>query len=163
MRHPPGEDVASAGDGHLPKEAPVAGRTDATCGSGPSTGRLGAAELEVEAPDLELLVGVRGELDVLLHAVVLVGLDHGNPRQVLEEDLGDVSIRLPPELLVHRETGRVPELVELGLAPVVHRAAGSEQAPHHAVWVAEGGGRIGPPEAFEALFTALLGAHRVLD
>src|SRR5262245_24715734 len=123
MRHPPGEDVESAGDEHLPKEAHVAGRTEATRGSGPSTGRLGAAELEVEAPDLELLVRVRGELDVLLHAVVLVRLDHGNPRQVLEEDFGDLPIGLAPELLVHRKAGRVAELVELGLTPVVHRAA----------------------------------------
>jgi hypothetical protein len=34
MRHPPGEDVESAGDEHLPKEAHVAGRTEATRGSG---------------------------------------------------------------------------------------------------------------------------------
>src|SRR5215472_9629198 len=118
MRHPPGEDVESAGDEHLPKEAHVAGRTEATRGSGPSTGRLGAAELEVEAPDLELPVRVRGELDVLLHAVVLVGLDHRNPRQVLEEDLGYFPICLSQGFLDHREAGRVAELVELGLAPV---------------------------------------------
>src|SRR5215813_7650577 len=112
------------------------GKGGAPPGSGLRASRLGATEPEVEAPDLELLVGVRGELDVLLHPVVLVGLDHGNPRQVLEEDLGDLSIRLAPELLVHGEASGVAELVELRLAPIVHRAPGAKEAPHHAVGIA---------------------------
>src|SRR6266480_3150024 len=59
---------------------------------------LGAAELEVEAADLELLVRIRGELDVLLHPVVLVGLDDGQPREVLEKDLRHLAIRVGAEL-----------------------------------------------------------------
>src|SRR5262249_27224992 len=68
-----------------------------------------AAELEVELSDLELLVRVRRPLDVLLHAVVLVRLDHGQPGQILEEDLGHVPIGLAPELLVDGEARRVAQ------------------------------------------------------
>src|SRR5712692_10139337 len=96
---------------------------------------LGAAELEVEAPDLELLVRIRGELDVLLHPVVLVRLDDRQPREVLEEDLRHLAIRVGAELLVYREAGGV----------------------------AERGGRVAPIEALEALLSVLLGAHRELD
>src|SRR5215813_10348617 len=60
--------------------------------------RLCAAELEVEAPDLELLVRVRRPLHVLLQAVVLVGLDDRQPREVLEEDLGPLFVGLATEL-----------------------------------------------------------------
>src|SRR2546427_12588070 len=47
----------------------------------PASRALGATESEVEAPDLELLVRVRRPLDVLLEAVVLVGLGHRHPPQ----------------------------------------------------------------------------------
>lgn len=43
-------------------------------------------QAEVEAPDLERLVRARAPLDVALEPVVLVVLDDGDPRQVLEED-----------------------------------------------------------------------------
>src|SRR5262245_45713637 len=46
---------------------------------------LGAAELEVEAPNLKLLVWIRSKVDVLLHSVILVGLDDRQPGQVFEE------------------------------------------------------------------------------
>src|SRR5712692_11958988 len=124
---------------------------------------LGAAELEVEASELELLVRVRGELDVLLHPVVLVRLDDRQPREVLEEDLRHLAIRVAAELLVYREAGGVAELVELGVAPIIVRPARAEQAPHHAVRVAERGGRVAPIEALEASLPVLLGAHRELD
>src|SRR5262245_50136742 len=54
----------------------------------PRAAGLRATELEVEAPDLELLEGIRRPLHVLLQAVVLIGLDHGQPGQVLQEELG---------------------------------------------------------------------------
>src|SRR5262245_64500865 len=85
--------------------------------------RLRATELEVEAAKLELLVRVRSELHVLLQTVVLVRLDHRQPGQVLQEDLGHLPVGLPAELLVHAEARRVAQLVELGLAPVVLRSA----------------------------------------
>src|SRR3989442_406068 len=62
-------------DGAEPERAP------------PGYAALRAAELEVEAPDLELLQRIRRPLHVLLQAVVLVRLDHGDPGQMLEEDL----------------------------------------------------------------------------
>src|SRR5438552_11795694 len=124
---------------------------------------LGAAELEVEAADLELLVRVRGELDVLLHPVVLVGLDDGQPREVLEEDLRHLAIRVGAELLVDGEAGGVAELVELGVAPVIVRPARAEQAPHHAVRVAERGGRVAPIKALEAPLPVRLRAPGHLD
>src|SRR5262249_16206830 len=124
---------------------------------------LRAAELEVEATDLELLIRIRGELHVLLEPIVLIGLDDGQPREVLEEDLGHLGVGLRAELLVHRETGGRPQLVELRLAPVVLRPTRPEETPHHAVGIAEGRGRIGPEHALEALLAVLLGAHGVLD
>src|SRR2546427_12900916 len=108
---------------------------------------LGAAELEVEAADLELLVRVRGKLHVLLHPVVLVGLDDGQPREVLEEDLGHLAISLAAELLVHGEAGGRTQLVELRIAPVVRDAARTEQAPRHPGRIGEGRGRARPPDA----------------
>src|SRR5262245_27561339 len=48
-------------------------------GGAPASKKLRALELEVEGPDLELLVRVRRELHVLLQPVVLVRLDHGEP------------------------------------------------------------------------------------
>src|SRR5207245_3887675 len=87
---------------------------------GPRASRaLGATESEVEAPDLELLVRVRRPLDVLLEAVVLVGLDDRHPRQVLEEDLRHLAVRLAAELLVHREARGLAQLVEARVAPAV--------------------------------------------
>ena len=71
---------------------------------------LRAAEFQVEAADLELLVRIRRELDVLLEPVVLVGLDDRKPREILQEDLGHVAIGLGAELLVHREPRRVAQL-----------------------------------------------------
>src|SRR5437879_2105057 len=124
---------------------------------------LGSAELEVEAPDLELLIRVGRELHVLLQPVVLVGLDDDHPREVLEEDPGHLAIGLTAELLVHGEARGVTEFVELGIAPVVHDAARAEQPPHHPVRIAEGGGRVRPPQPLEALLAILLGAHGVLD
>src|SRR6266540_6045256 len=124
---------------------------------------LRAAELEVEAADLELLVWIRRPLHVLLQPVVLIGLDHRQPREVLEEDLGHLLVGSRAKLLVHREAGRVAHLVEAGLAPVVLRPAGAQQPPHHAVGIAERGGWIRPEDALEALLAVLLGAHRVLD
>src|SRR5947207_1034476 len=53
----------------------------------PAGRRLGAAELEGEAANLQRLVGIRGPVHVLLQTVILVRLDDRNPRQVLEEDL----------------------------------------------------------------------------
>src|SRR5262245_28455073 len=78
----------------------------------------GPAELEVEATDLELLVRVGRPLHVLLQPVVLVGLDHGQPRKVLEGDLGHLAIGLAAELLVDGEVGGLAQLIELGVAPV---------------------------------------------
>src|SRR6267143_7084432 len=124
---------------------------------------LHAAELEVEAADLELLVRIRRPFNVLLQPVVLVGLDHGDPWKMLEEDPGDLLVGLPAELLVHREARGVPQLVEPRIAPVVHGSARSEQPPHHAVRIAERRGRIGPPHALEGSLPTLLRAHGVLE
>src|SRR5207249_6082394 len=131
-------------------------------GPGPR-GALGATESQVEAPDLELLVRVRRPLDVLLETVVLVGLDHGNPRQVLEEDLRHLAVGLGAKLLVHREPRGLTELVEARVTPVVLRPAGRQEPPHHAVGVAERRGRVRPPQALERLVAVLLGADRVLE
>src|SRR5678815_5033119 len=128
----------------------------------PGPPRSCAAELEVELADLELLVRVRRPLDVLLEPVVLVGLDDRKPREVLEEDLRDVPVGLAAELLVHGKARGAAQLVELGVPPVVHRPAGAEEPPHHAVGVAQRRGRVRPPQALEGLLAALLGAHRVL-
>src|SRR5688572_9221245 len=87
---------------------------------------LGAAELEREAADLERLVGVRRPLDVFLQAVVLVGLNDGDPRQVLEEDLRHLLVGLPAELLVDGEARRVAQLIELRVAPIVLRPRSEE-------------------------------------
>src|SRR3989442_969242 len=124
---------------------------------------LGATESEVEAPDLELLVRVRRPLDVLLEAVVLVGLDHRDPRQVLEEHLRHLAVRLAAKLFIHREARRLAQLVEARVAPVVLRPARREEAPHHAVRIAERRGRVRPPQALEGLISVLLGADGVLD
>src|SRR2546426_9044340 len=131
-------------------------------GSAPAGRRLGAAELEREAADLELLVGVRRPLEVLLQPVVLVRLDDGNPRQVLEEDPGHLLVRLAAELLVDGEARRLAQLVEPRVAPVILRSARREEPPEHPVGIAERGGRIGPPQALERLVAILLRAHRVL-
>src|SRR5262249_28757835 len=127
-------------------------------GAGGAGGRgrpLRAAELEVELPDLELLVRVRRPLDVLLHAVVLLGLDDRQPREVLEEGLGPRVVRLAADLPVAAEARGVAELAELGLAPVVLRSAGAEQPPHHGVGIAERRGGVGPEHALEALLAVL--------
>src|SRR5262249_49061202 len=124
---------------------------------------LGAPELEVEAPELKLLIRVGREFDVLLQAVILVGLDDWQPREVLQEDLRHLTIGVGAEPLVDGEAGRVAQLVELGVAPVVVDASRTEQAPHHPVGIAERRGRIAPPQALETLLAALLGPDRVLD
>src|SRR5262249_4627023 len=124
---------------------------------------LRAAELEVEAANLELLVRVGRPLHVLLQPVVLVGLDDGQPREVLEEDLGHVSVRLTPDLRATGGRGGVAEPAELRPPPVILRAAGAEETPHHAIGVAERGRRVRPENALEALLAVLLGSHRVLD
>src|SRR5205814_657331 len=98
---------------------------------------LRAPELEVEATELELLIRVRGPLDVLLEAVVLVRLDDRQPREVLEEDLRHLAVRLGAELLVDREARGAPQLVPPRVAPVVLGPDGAEEPPHHAVWVGE--------------------------
>src|SRR5678815_697749 len=72
-----------------------------------------AAHPEVEAADVELLVGIRRPLHVLLDTVVLVRLQDRDPRQVLEEDLGHALVRAPAEVLVDAEARRVAELVPL--------------------------------------------------
>src|SRR5882762_7908975 len=131
-------------------------------GSAPETA-LRAAELEVEATDLELLEGVRRPLDVLLQAVVLVRLDHRDPREVLEEELGHLLVRVAAELLVDREPRGVAELVELRMAPVVLRSARAEESPHHAVRIPQGRGGIGPPESLEVFLADPLRAYRVLE
>src|SRR5262245_35800513 len=66
----------------------------------PGATGLRPAELEVEATNLELLERVRRPLHVLLQAVVLVGLDDGQPRQVLEEELRHPLVGVGAELLV---------------------------------------------------------------
>src|SRR2546430_4633503 len=129
----------------------------------PAGRRLGAAELEREAADLELLVGVRRPLEVLSQPVVLVRLDDGNPRQVLEEDPGHLLVGLAAELLIDGEARRLAQLVEARVAPVILRSARREQPPEHPVGIAERGGRIGPPQALERLVAVLLPAHLVLD
>ena len=48
----------------------------------------------MKRPDLELLVRVRRPLHVLLQAVVLVRLDHRDPREVLDPDLGHLLVGL---------------------------------------------------------------------
>src|SRR5262245_60025456 len=87
-------------------------------GGAPGGEVLRALELEVERPDLELLVRVRRELHVLLQPVILVGLDDRQPHEVLQKDLRHFLVGLATELLVHREARRVAELVEAWLAPV---------------------------------------------
>src|SRR5262245_44189653 len=124
---------------------------------------LRAAELEVEPPDLELLVRVRRPFHVLLEPIVLVGLDDREPREVLEEDLRHLLVRLAAELLVDREARRVAQLVELRIAPVVVRAARAEQPPHHTVRVPERRRRIAPPQAPESALAVLLRSHGELD
>src|SRR5882724_6533666 len=89
-------------------------------------GLLCPSELEIEAPDFELLVRVRRPLDVLLEAIVLVRLDDGQPRKVLEEDPGHLTVRVAAELLVDGEARGIAQLVELGVAPVVVGAPGAE-------------------------------------
>src|SRR4051812_32393144 len=118
-------------------------------GTGPGRWPLGPAKLEREATDLELLVRIQRPLDVLLNPVVLVWLDHRNPREVLEEDLRHLLVRLPAELLVDGEAGRLAELVEARVAPVVLRPARRQEPPEHAVGIAQRGCRIGPPQALE--------------
>src|SRR5437016_5324433 len=94
---------------------------------------LRAAELEVEAPDLELLERVRRPLHVLLQAVVLVRLDHREPGEILEEKLGHLLVCVGAELLVDRKPRRVAQLVEFRVAPVILRSARTQEPPHHAV------------------------------
>src|SRR5437870_5064371 len=127
------------------------GRGAPAAGPRPPGASLRALELEVEAPDLELLVRIRLELDVLLQAVVLVGLDDRQPREVLEEDRRHLLVGLRAELLVHREARGVAKLVPARMAPVVLGAAGAEQPPHHAVGVAQRRGGIRPEHALERL------------
>src|SRR5262249_61137872 len=67
---------------------------------------LGAPQLEVEAPELKLLIRVGREFDVLLQAVILVGLDDRQPREVLQEDLRHLTIGVGAEPLVDGEAGR---------------------------------------------------------
>src|SRR4029453_14115505 len=117
-------------------------RPRASVGRRVSTPQLRPAELEVEAPDLELLVRIRRPLDVLLEPVVLVRLDDGEPRKILEEYPRHLRVGVPAELLVDGEARGVAKLVELGVAPVILGAAGAEEAPHHAVRIAERGSRI---------------------
>src|SRR5262249_1192612 len=112
---------------------------------------LGAPQLEVEAPELKLLIRVGGEFDVLLQSVILVGLVDRQPGEVLQEDLRHLTIGVGAEPLVDGEAGRVAQLVELGVAPVVVDASRTEQAPHHPVRIAERRGRIAPPQALETL------------
>src|SRR5262249_48797191 len=119
--------------------------------SEPGGGALRASELEVEAPDLELLVRVRRPFHVFLQPVVLVGLDHWEPREVLEEDLRHLLVGLAPDLLVHREARSVAQLVELRISPVVRDAARTEQPPHHPVGVSQRRSGVRPPHALEAL------------
>src|SRR5262249_57633189 len=85
----------------------------------PGTSCLRAAELEVEAANLQLLEWIGRPLHVPLQAVVLVRLDHGDPGQMLEEELGHPLVRAGAELLVDREARGGAELVELGMAPVI--------------------------------------------
>src|SRR5512145_367129 len=124
---------------------------------------LRALELEVEAPDLERLVGVRRPVHVLLQPVVLVGLHDRDPREVLEDDRGHLLVGLRAELLVDREARGLAQLVPALVAPVILGPARRQQPPHHAVGIAERRGRVGPPHALEALVAVLLRAHRVLD
>jgi hypothetical protein len=53
--------------------------------------------VEVEPSKVELLDGTRGELDVPLKTVVLVGLDHDDPGMFLQEDRGHPSVGIVPE------------------------------------------------------------------
>src|SRR5262249_57930541 len=121
-----------------------------------STRAARSVELEVEAPDLERLIGVRRPLDEFLEPVVLVGLDHGQPREVLEEDAGHLRVGVAAELFVDGEARGIAQLVELGVAPVVLRSARPEEAPHHPVGITQGRGGIGPEHALEALLAVLL-------
>src|SRR5213594_1454650 len=162
-RDEPERDRRAEESGAEEREEPAHRRGGGTRQAPPPEAGLRAAELEVEAADLELLQRVRRPLHVLLEPVVLVRLDHRNPRKVLQGDLGHLPVRVGAELLVDREAGSVAELVELGMTPVVLRATGTEQAPHHAVGVAQRGRRIRPPHALEALVAVLLGAHGILE
>src|SRR5437867_2190269 len=138
-------------DGAEPERAP------------PGYAALRAAELEVEAPNLELLQRIRRPLHVLLQAVVLVRLDHGDPGQMLEEDLRHLLVRVTAKLFIDREARGGAELVELGMAPVVLRPARTEQPPHHAIGIAQRRRRIRPPEPLEGLVAVLLSADRILE
>src|SRR5207302_10301178 len=144
-------------------EEPAHGQWGGASRAPPPETALRAAELEVEATNLELLERVWCPLHVFLKSVVLVRLDHRDPREMIEEDLGHLLVGLAAEFLVDREPRRVAELVELRMAPVILRSPGPEQAPHHAVRIPQGGCRIRPPESLEALVAILLRAHRVLE
>src|SRR6058998_2846581 len=73
---------------------------------------LRAAELEVETADFELLERIGRPLHILLEAVILVRLDHGDPGQVLQEELGHPLVCARPEFFVDREARGAAELVE---------------------------------------------------
>src|SRR5580765_1090705 len=112
---------------------------------------LRAAELEIEATDLELLERIRRPLHVLLKAVVLVRLDYRDPREIFEKELRHFLVRVGAELLVDRKARGAAQLVELRVPPVVLRTARTEEPPHHAVGITQGRGGIRPPEPLEAL------------
>src|SRR5579862_18348 len=124
---------------------------------------LGAPHVEVEAPDIELLVAVWREAHVFLHPVVFGRLDHRYPRQVLERDLGHPLVVAVAKALVHAEARLVAQLVELRLPPVILGTARPQKPPHHAVGIPERGGRVRPEQPLEALVAVLFCAHRVLD
>jgi hypothetical protein len=82
---------------------------------------------------------------------------------VLEEDPRHLPVGLAAEPLVEAEARGVPQLVELGVPPVVQRSAWSEQPPHHPVRIPQGRRRIEPDEPLEGLLASPSGADRVLD
>src|ERR1700757_3279166 len=122
-----------------------------------------ATHLQIEAPDLQLLVRIRRPLDIPLHAVGFDRLDHGNPGQILEHDLGHFPVRSTTNVIVDAEVRRRPQFVETRMPPVRLQSTRAQKAPHHAVRVPQRGRRVAPSHPLEALLTDLLHHDGELD
>src|SRR5712692_5284544 len=92
--------------------------------------RSGLAEPQVEAANLDLLARVRLPENVALHPVGVDRLDDRDPRKLLEEDRGHLSVRALPERAIEADAGGGPELVEAPMAPGIHDPARGQQSPH---------------------------------
>src|SRR5439155_17736527 len=119
MRHvPDGVNLSGGCDSLL--WAGWARKMRAVTSPGPSTL---VVELERLLAELELLIGARAPLNIVLDAVALDRLDDRDPRQVLQEDRMHLLVVIGALLGVHAEAGVVAEPIELRVAPVVADAA----------------------------------------